>query len=378
MSINMFSAVFRGIEGKLVNVEIDLVRGLPCFNLVGLADISVKESKERVRSAIVNSGYEFPICRIIVNLAPADLKKEGTHFDLPIAIGILAASGQLKLAECSKYLFIGELSLSGCLNRITGALPITMEGMNNGIDNFVVPMGNAEECSYVKGSKVFAFSSLGQVIRFINRRDSEPYDSKRAGRPCEISHALDYHDVIGHDSAKRAIEVAAAGGHNIILSGPSGSGKTMLAERISTILPVITYEESLDVTRIYSISGRMEGSGLITSRPFRAPHHTSSAVSLIGGGSNLMPGEVSLAHHGVLFLDEILEFKKSARYSPAASGRQEDIYIKGCRNSHLSCRYNDGRSNESMPVRVLRKQQTMHLLRLRKKALSVKAIECPD
>jgi len=311
MSIKIISAVFRGIEGKLINVEVDLVRGLPCFNMVGLADTSVKESKERVRSAIVNSGYEFPICRIVVNLAPADLKKAGTHFDLPIAIGILAASRQLQLRDCSRYLFIGELSLSGSLNRIKGGLPIVMEGMKNRIESFIVPCENAQECSYVKGSKVYAFSSLNQVISFIKRRDSVPHENAFTAKSSSGSKLdLDYNDVIGHESAKRAIEVAAAGGHNLILSGPPGTGKTMLAERIPTILPLLNYEESLDVTRIYSVAGRAEASGLITVRPFRAPHHTSSAVSLIGGGNNLMPGEVSLAHHGVLFLDEILEFKK--------------------------------------------------------------------
>lgn len=311
MAIKIISAAFRGIEGKLIDVEVDLVRGLPCFNMVGLADTSVKESKERVRSAIVNSGYEFPVCRIVVNLAPADLKKAGTHFDLPIAVGILAASGQLKLRDCSGYLFIGELSLSGSLNSITGGLPIVIEGMNCGIGNFIVPRGNAQECSYVRGSKVYAFGSLNQVISFVKRRDSSPYENEIAAvRPEAGLRSLDYDDVIGHESVKRAIEVAAAGGHNLILSGPSGSGKTMLAERIPTILPMLTYEESLDVTRIYSVSGKAGAAGLIMERPFRAPHHTSSAVSLVGGGNSLMPGEVSLAHHGVLFLDEILEFKK--------------------------------------------------------------------
>lgn len=311
MAVKIISAVIKGIEARLIDVEVDTGRGLPCFNMVGLADTSVKEAKERVRSAIVNSGYDFPVCRIVVNLAPADLKKAGTHFDLPIAIGILAASGQLMLKDCSGYLFVGELSLSGELNRITGGLPIVMAGMERNIENFIVPAENAVECSYVKGSRVFSFCSLSQVLRFIKHRDCVPCENRipavppSAGRPVS-----NFKDVIGHDSAKRAIEVAAAGGHNIILSGPSGSGKTMLAERLPTILPVLTYEESLDVTRIYSVSGKTDCSGLITVRPFRSPHHTSSAVALIGGGNSLMPGEVSLAHHGVLFLDEILEFKK--------------------------------------------------------------------
>lgn len=312
MAIKIISAVIRGVEGQLIDVEVDTARGLPCFNMVGLADTSVKEAKERVRSAIVNSGYEFPVCRIVVNLAPADLKKAGTHFDLPIAIGILAASGQLKLNDCSGYLFVGELSLSGSLNRITGGLPIVMAGMAKNIKNFIVPAENETECSYVKESRVFSFSTLGQVLSFIKHRDSVPCE-RRISDITGVAgvNGSDYSDVMGHESAKRALEIAAAGGHNIILSGPSGSGKTMLAERIPTILPVLTYDEAVDVTRIYSVSNKAYGSGLITARPFRSPHHTSSAVSLIGGGNSLMPGEVSLAHHGVLFLDEILEFKKS-------------------------------------------------------------------
>jgi magnesium chelatase family protein len=311
MAVKIISASFRGIEGKLIDVEVDLVRGLPCFNIVGLADTSVKEAKERVRSAIVNSGYEFPVCRIVVNLAPADLRKAGTHFDLPIAVGILAASGQIRLGACSRHVFIGELSLSGALNRITGGLPIIMEGMRNGIVNFVVPEANALECSFVKGSRVFAFKSLTQAAAFVRNREAAPFERGSLGltfQPARLQ--ADFEDVMGHESSKRAIEVAAAGGHNLLFTGPPGSGKTMLAERIPAILPALTYRESLDVTRIYSVSGKTQGAGLITERPFRAPHHTSTAVSLVGGGSSLMPGEVSLAHHGVLFLDEILEFRK--------------------------------------------------------------------
>ncbi|MHC1721238.1 MAG: YifB family Mg chelatase-like AAA ATPase [Clostridiaceae bacterium] len=311
MSAKIITAAFCGIEGKLITVEVDLVRALPCFNIVGLADTSVKESKERVRSAILNSGFEFPICRIVVNLAPADLKKAGTQFDLPIAIGILAASGQLVFKDFQKYLLVGELSLSGGLNRIPGALPITMEGMKNSVNSFMVPEHNALECSFVKGANIFAFNSLLQVAGFIKQRNSLPY-MRSENNFEDTAEIMDYNEIIGQESAKRAIEVASAGGHNLILAGPPGSGKTMLAERIPSILPPLTYEESLNVTKIYSVSGRIGSfQGLIRKRPFRAPHHTATAVALVGGGNNLMPGEISLAHHGVLFLDEMLEFKRS-------------------------------------------------------------------
>jgi len=311
MSKKITTAAFSGIDGKLITVEVDLVRALPCFYIVGLADTSVKESKERVRSAILNSGFEFPVCRIVVNLAPADLRKAGTQFDLPIAVGILTASGQLAFKDFHKYLLIGELSLSGELNRISGALPIAMEGMNNGIDRFIVPEHNALECSFVKNANVFAFNNLRQVAGFIRQRNSLPFTG--SGFDLEdAAETMDYNEIMGQESAKRAIEVAAAGGHNLVLSGPPGSGKTMLAQRIPSVLPPLTYEESLNVTKIYSVSGRIGSfQGLIRKRPFRAPHHTASAVSLIGGGNNLMPGEISLAHHGVLFLDEMLEFKRS-------------------------------------------------------------------
>lgn len=310
MSVKINAATFTGIKGVMVNVEVDISKGLPSFNIVGLADISVKEAKERVRAAIINSGYNFPINRITINLAPADIKKEGSLFDLPIALGILAATNQINYEDINEYIVIGELSLDGALNKIKGALPITIAGITKAITKFIVPMDNAKECSMVKASSVYAFENLSQVVGFLEYKDLLPYKyEKRLSK--ELVSTLDFIDVIGQESCKRAVEVAASGGHNLLLFGPPGSGKTMIAKRISSILPPLSYEEALEVTEIYSVSGKLGKEGLLYKRPFRNPHHTSSQISLIGGGSKLIPGEISLAHNGVLFLDEMLEFKKN-------------------------------------------------------------------
>ncbi|MCB2288370.1 YifB family Mg chelatase-like AAA ATPase [Clostridium sp. CS001] len=311
MAIQIMSASFAGIKGVIVTVEIDITRGLPALNIVGLADISVKESRERVRSAILNSGFEFPVSRITINLAPADLKKEGSLFDLPIAIGILLATKQIIINDINDYLFIGELSLFGKLKKVRGALPVVMEGIENGIEKFIVPSDNAKECSLVKSAKIFPLDNLIQVIDFLNYKDLMPY-SQSSDTEVLINEELDYEDVMGQESSKRAIEVAAAGNHNLIMYGPPGSGKSMMAKRIPTILPTLSQEEALEVTRIYSVSGNVSTNGeVILQRPFRSPHHTISRIALVGGGNKIIPGEVSLAHKGVLFLDEILEFKKN-------------------------------------------------------------------
>lgn len=310
MAVKINTASFSGIDGTIISVEVDIENGLPCFSIVGLADTSVKESKERVRAAITNSGFQFPIKRIIINLAPADIKKVGALFDLPIALGILIATEQISFVDSSEFLIMGELSLSGNLNRVRGVLPGTIEGIKNNINNFIIPLDNAEECSTIKGSKAYPFQNLQQIVSFIKYRDLMPYESKGIASKENIE--LDFLDVLGQESCKRAIEVAAAGNHNILMTGPPGSGKTMIAQRIPTILPQLSYEEALEVTKIYSISGNlMKSEGLIRKRPFRSPHHTTTNTALVGGGSNLMPGEVSLAHNGILFLDEILEFKKT-------------------------------------------------------------------
>lgn len=311
MAVNLATAAFSGIDGVIVTVEIDISNGLPSFNIVGLPDISVKESKERVRSAIVNSGFEFPVNRITVNLAPADLKKDGSQFDLPIAVGILAATEQVNATDIREYLFVGELSLSGEVKKIKGALPIVMEASNNNLNNFIVPNENASECSMIKNSNIYPFSSLNQVVSFLQNSDMLPYTESNYDNGICPNLNYDFADVVGQESCKRAIEIAAAGNHSIVLWGPPGSGKSMLAQRIPSVLPPLNYEEALEVTKIYSITGQLKEKGLSFARPFRNPHHTSSNVSLVGGGRYLTPGEISLAHNGVLFLDELLEFRKS-------------------------------------------------------------------
>lgn len=309
------TCVLYGLDGYEIDVETDLSGGLPSFSIVGLPDASIKESKERVRSAIKNSGYKFPVSRITVNLAPANLKKEGSQIDLPIAAGILAASKIIKNEISENTCIIGELSLDGKINAVQGALPMVISMRNNGFKNIIIPDDNKEECGAIKGINIFPVENLNDLVDFLNNDIIiEQYIVAYERNKDDIDYtdySEDFSEIKGQPEMKRAVEIAAAGMHNILLLGGPGSGKSMIAQRIPTILPDLTFEESLEVTKIYSISGMLNNKGLIKKRPFRSPHHTSSRAAIAGGGSKPSPGEVSLAHYGVLFLDEMPEFPKS-------------------------------------------------------------------
>ncbi|MEG2338967.1 MAG: YifB family Mg chelatase-like AAA ATPase, partial [Clostridium sp.] len=299
-----------GIEGSLVRVEIDISRGLPTFNIVGLGDTSIKESKDRVRAAIVNQGYEMPLGHITINLAPADLRKEGSLFDLPIAIGILIASDQIKVENYEKLLFVGELSLSGGIKGVKGVLALGIEARAKGIKELIIPVDNLRESTLLKDVNLFPFDELSQVINFLMYRDLMPHSGEVVFNGSKS--LIDFNEIYGQESAKRALEIAVAGAHSIMMFGPPGSGKSMLANRIKSIMPELSYDELLEVTKINSVYGDLsKEKSMVIDRPFRSPHHTSTPIALVGGGRKLVPGEISLAHNGVLFLDEVLEFKKS-------------------------------------------------------------------
>ena len=318
MLASLLTAAVFGVEACPVHVEVDVSFGFPNFTMVGLPDASVRESRDRVRSAIRNSGFEFPPHRVTVNLAPADVRKAGASFDLPIALGILAATGVVERRLIADLVLLGELSLDGSIHATRGVLPIAAAARRDGLSGILLPSANASEAAIVAGLDIVAVSSLADAVRALN--DPAGFRADPPARPAERAHparsgrreaAPDLTDVRGQLLARRALEVAAAGGHNLLLVGPPGAGKTMMARRVSGILPPLSFDEALEVTAVHSVVGLLRaGGGLLTDRPFRAPHHTISNAALIGGGSQPRPGEVSLAHHGVLFLDEMLEFSR--------------------------------------------------------------------
>ncbi|MBD2595195.1 YifB family Mg chelatase-like AAA ATPase [Nostoc spongiaeforme FACHB-130] len=313
MLARVWSASIVGIDAVKVGVEVDVSGGLPSIIVLGLPDSAVQESKERVKATLKNAGFAFPMRKIVINLTPADLRKEGPCFDLPISVGILAASEQINADLLGDYLFLGEVSLDGSLRPVAGVLPIAATAKKMGIAGLVVPADNAQEAAVVEGLAVYGCKSISEVVDLLNNPGRyQPVQINNVADMVQVSYAIaDLHDVKGQAHGRRALEIAAAGGHNLIFVGPPGSGKTMLARRLSGILPPLEFSEALEVTRIHSVAGLLKNRGsLVRDRPFRSPHHSASGPSLVGGGSFPRPGEISLSHRGILFLDELTEFKR--------------------------------------------------------------------
>lgn len=373
----VYSRASVGVDAPLISIEVHLARGLPCFHLVGLPEASVRESRERVRSALQNSGFEFPAQRITVNLAPADLPKEGSRFDLAIAIGILAAHGQLESAALNGVELLGELALSGEIRPVNGALPFAFACRSGG-RCAIVPSQNAAEAAIISETQVYGAQSLLAVFHHLNGQKSLPRE--QANLPASTtSYPIDMADIVGQEHAKRALEIAAAGGHNLLLTGPPGTGKTMLASRLTTLLPPLNDAQALESATIHSVLGHTINLSTWKQRPFRQPHHTSSAVALVGGGSLPRPGEISLAHHGVLFLDELPEFERrvlDVLREPLESGKVSVSRVAGqaefparfqliaAMNPSPTGSIDDGRASPEQIVRYLNRVSGLFLDRI--------------